>query len=141
MKLRTNLLAILAIFCVVLCACAVSATDDVTDHSSDLGSDDSQAVNDDIIIPPDYSHNETQNASDENPDAEAINDEMIAPPDASHNESAMMNSTGNASSHAADENIINSTAAYRMPATGNPIFALFAVSAVLGGACVIRRKI
>ena len=46
--------------------------------------------------------------------------------------SAAGNPTGNATG--------NATSAHSMPATGNPILALLAVSAVLGGACVLRRK-
>ena len=64
-----------------------------------------------------------------------------------HNEAAMMNAT-NSTAHAAGEPVQNttnhtasaSTAANKLPATGNPILALFAVSAVLGGASVLRRK-
>ena len=59
----------------------------------------------------------------------------IIPPDINHNEAAMMNAT-NATNHTANA----STAAHKLPATGNPILALFAVSAVLGGASVLRRN-
>ena len=60
----------------------------------------------------------------------------------------MINQTG----HAAGENITNSTgagvsnqtanatAAHKLPVAGNPIVALLAVSAVLGGYAIIRRK-
>ena len=34
----------------------------------------------------------------------------------------------------------NATASHTMPATGNPIMALFAVCAILGGYAIIRRK-
>ena len=53
------------------------------------------------------------------------------------------NTTGNATVHAAGaptNTTGNATAHHSMPATGNPILALFAVTAVLGGYAVLRRK-
>ena len=54
--------------------------------------------------------------------------------------------TTNATAHAAGSNVLNTTnasnatAIHSLPATGNPIIALFAVAAVLGGYTVLRRK-
>lgn len=138
MELRNKLFAILAVFCVLLSACAVSANDNV-----DFSADEAQAIHDDMVLPPDYAHNESQNASGEDLDSEAIHDSMILPPDYAHNESAMANAT-NSTGHAAGEAVSNTTgnatAAHTMPATGNPIILLLGVGALLGGACVLKRK-
>ena len=139
MELKNTIFAILAVFCVVLSACAVSAADDVT---GDFNATDSQEIHDDMILPPDYAHDEAQNqAAGGDVDGEETHNSMILPPDYAHSE---MNAT-NATAYAAGEsvtsgNVTNSTAAQTMHATGNPILALLAVGAVLGGAAVIRRK-
>lgn len=138
MELRNKLFAILAVFCVLLSACAVSA-----DDNGDFSADEAQAIHDGMVLPPDYAHNESQNASGEDLDSEAVHDSMILPPDYAHNEAAMANAT-NSTGHAAGEAVSNSTgnttAAHSMPATGNPILLLLGVGAVLGGACVLKRK-
>lgn len=117
MNLKNNIFAILAIFCVILSACAVSAADHGNLMTDDGYLDDSEDGHNGAIIPP----------------------------DTNHNEAAMMNATGNAT--AAGENVqnatgnaTNATATSTMPATGNPIIALLAVGAVLGGYTVLRRK-
>ncbi len=139
MDLKNTIFAILAIFCVVFSACAVCAADDVSNNSGDFTIDEAEAIHDGMVLPPDYAHNETQNTT-EDLDAEAIHDNMTLPPDYAHNEQAMMNTTNG--THAAGENITaNATTAHALHATGNPILALLAVGAVLGGASLlIRRK-
>ena len=147
MTLKTNILAILAIFCVILSACAVSAAD----GSADYNIDDGQSVHDDMILPPDYAHSEAaQAAGGDDVDNQSVHDDMILPPDYAHNEEAMANATGNATNatgHAAGENATvpasnatNATAAHSMPATGNPILILLAGCAVIGGALAYKRK-
>ena len=114
MELRNTIFAILAVFCVVLSACAVSAADDV---AGDFNATDGQEIHDDMILPPDYAHSE-MNATNATADA-----------------------VGNAAGeNATSANATNATAAHTMHATGNPILALLAVGAVLGGYAVIRRK-
>ena len=152
MELKNKLFAILAIFCVIFSACAVSASDMVTDDSG-VYLDDSHDGHDGAIIPPDNTHDEARHAAGEDSYLDASEDGhngTIIPPDASHDEAAM-NATEN-STHAAGENVAaangnatgnstgNSTAAHLMHATGNPIVALLAICAVLGGAAIIRRK-
>ena len=132
MKLKNKIFAILAIFCLIASACAVSAANETNSTYTDGMYNGYPTETHDI-------NNATDNTSDL--DAEAIHDSMILPPDYAHSE---MNAT-NATGHAAGENITatnttNATQTHTMPATGNPILALLAVSAVLGGAGILRRK-
>ena len=143
MELKNTIVAILAIFCVVFSACAVCAADDV---SGNFTADEAQTVYDEMILPPDYAHDEsaTGQAAGGDVDGNETHNSMVLPPDYAHDEAAMMNAT-NATGHAAGENTANATnnataSAHTMPATGNPILALLAVGAVLGGACVLKRK-
>lgn len=149
MNLKNNIFAILAIFCVILSACAVSAADHGNIMTDDGYLDDSEDGHNGAIIPPDANHNEAAmgNAAggDYLDDSEDGHNGTIIPPDTNHNEAALMNATGNAT--AAGENVqnatgnaTNATATSTMPATGNPIIALLAVGAVLGGYTVLRRK-
>lgn len=149
MELKNTIFAILAIFCVVLSACAVSAGD-VADQGTDY-LDASHDGHDGAIIPPDNTHDEARHAAGEDPYLDASEDGhngTIIPPDINHNEAAM-NGT-NATGHAAGENVVgnttnstnatNATASNVMPATGNPIVLLLGVCALIGGASVLRRK-
>ena len=120
MDLIKKFLILLAIFCVIGSAVAVSAADVGGDVYSD-GTDD--GLTDKPIIDPDYAHmepgsNQTDNATD--------------------------NATGDAAGEpAANETAnvtVNAATSHNMPATGNPILALLAVGAVLGGYGIIRRK-
>lgn len=141
MEFKNTIFAILAIFCVVLSACAVSAADNTNPVFDGTEIDGSQTnMTDPADLFPD-------DATDHNAagdvDGNETHNSMILPPDYAHNETAAMNAT-NATGHAAGENVTgnatNATATHTMPATGNPILALLAVGAVLGGACVLRRK-
>ena len=103
----------------------------------------------DTIIPTNSTHDDKNATSGEYLDgSEDGHNGAIIPPDINHNEAAMMNAT-NATAHAAGEPVQNttnhtanaSTAAHKLPATSNPILALYSVCAVLAGASLLRRKI
>ena len=147
MELRNTIFAILAVFCVVLSACAVSAADEGT---GDFNVTDGQDTHDSMVLPPDYAHDEDQYqaAGGDVVDGEETHNSMILPPDYAHSENATANATNTTSDavgNAAGENVTsgnttNATASHTMPVTGNPIIALFSVFAVLGGYAVLRRK-
>ena len=155
MELKHKLFAILAIFCVLGSACVVCAADDVDAMAADDGVfiDGSHDGHDGAIIPPDNTHDEAGHAAGADPYLDGSQDGhngTIIPPDYAHNESAMMNatnSTGNAT-HAAGSDVVNSTgnatvnatAHNALPATGNPIIALFVGIAAVGGYAALRRK-
>ena len=129
MKLKNKIFAILAIFCLIASACAVSAANETNSTYTDGMYNGYPTETHDI-------NNATDNTSDL--DAEAIHDSMVLPPDYAHSE---MNATGHAAGeNATATNTTNATQTHTMPATGNPILALLAVGAVLGGAGVLRRK-
>ena len=152
MELKTRLFAILAIFCVLCSVCAVSAADDAGVMSADDGifMDGSHDGHDGAIIPPDNTHDEAGHAAGMDPYLDGSQDGhngTIIPPDAAHNEQAMMNQTN--STHAAGSDVAanstgnstgNATAHGILPATGNPILILLGVSAIIGGAVVLKRK-
>lgn len=128
-KLKNKIFAILAIFCLIASACAVSASNDTNSTYTD-------GMYNGYPTEIHETNNATDNSSDL--DAEAIHDSMVLSPDYAHSE---MNATG----HAAGENVsagnaINATQTQTMPATGNPIFALLAVGAIFGGAEIYRRR-
>ncbi|MDO5860463.1 LPXTG cell wall anchor domain-containing protein [Methanobrevibacter sp.] len=152
MELKNKLFAILAVFCVILSACAVSASDDVLGQGSGDYLDGSEDGHNGTIVPPDNTHDEAQHAAGADPYLDGSEDGhngTMVPPDANHDEAAMnttayaaggdINATGNATADAAGENV-NATAQHTMPATGNPILLLLGVCAVLGGACVVRKR-
>ena len=143
MELKTKLFAILAIFCVLCSACAVCAADDASAMSADDGifiDGSNHDGHDGAIIPPDNTHDEAGHAAGMDPYLDGSQDGhngTIIPPDAAHNEAAM-NQTN--STHAAGNATNNTIAHNNLPATGNPILALLAITAVLGGATYITRK-
>ena len=149
MDLKISILAILAVLCVVFAAAAVSATDDV-DQSVDYYIDGYQDGHNGEIIPPDNSHDEAQHAAGGDyylDGSEDGHNGTIIPPDAGHNEAKMLNQSANASGEmpnsvnaTVQNQTSNATATHKMPATGNPVIALLAVSALLGGYTVLRRK-
>ena len=146
---KINVLVILAIVCVIISAGAVCAADSGNSNADDIYT--AHDGHDGLIIPPDYAHDEIQHAAggdsylNESQNSHNATDLLHA---AGHNETKMINQTG----HVAGENITNSTgagvsnqtanatAAHKLPVAGNPIVALLAVSAVLGGYAIIRRK-
>ncbi len=126
MNFKTTIFSVLAIFCLVCSVCAVSAEDgngtDIDDNSTLIDENDTEIDEtgmDDIFDGTEYEYNETVGAAME----------PIAGVDASVNETA----------NASGENA-NTTAAQNMPVSGNPILALFAVTAVLGGCTMLRRR-
>lgn len=119
MNFNLKLMALLAIFCVVLSVGFVSATENIAGGSDVNGismSDDNGSV---AAVAEDASgefadhgvpyHADGTNATGEIPE----------------------NSTGNSTN--------STTTAHNLPATGNPILALLAVSAIIG-AYTIKRK-
>ncbi len=146
---KINIFAILAVFCVIISACAVSAVEDGNFDANDVyGTQDGHEGQ---IIPPDYSHDEAQQAAGGDIYLDGSQDGhngTIIPPDYAHNEQKMANHTV----PAAGENVTNTTATgvsnhtanatstHKLPATGNPIVILLAVSAIVGGYAVLRRK-
>ena len=152
MELKTKLFAILAIFCILCSACAVCAADDASAMSADDGifiDGSSHDGHDGAIIPPDNTHDEAGHAAGMDPYLDGSQDGhngTIIPPDAAHNEAAM-NQTNSTHAAGSDDvanatgNATNNTIAHNnLPATGNPILALLAITAVLGGATYITRK-
>lgn len=135
MKLKNKIFAILAIFCLIASACAVSAADDINGTYTDDMYDGYSPETPDM---PDID-NATDNSSDL--DAEAIHDSMVLPPDYAHSEMNATNTTVPAAGeNTTAGNTTNATAAHTLPATGNPIVVLLVVGAALGGAGVLRRK-
>lgn len=145
MKFNKNILAILAIFCIILSAAAVCATEHATDVGADLNQTDDGHHG--VIIPPDNSHDEARHAAGGDPYLNANEDGhngTIIPPDVAHDEAALHNQT-NATNHTpaaggVAQNMTVHASNSKLPATGNPILALLAISAVLGGATLITRK-
>ena len=149
MELETKIFAILAILCVLCSACSVYAADDTSAISADEGSLIDGNSHDSEIIPPDNTHDEAKHAAGMDPYLDGSQDGhngTIIPTNTTHNETAM-NQTN--STHAAGGNNLanatgnttNKTIAHNtLPATGNPILALLAIAAVLGGATYITRK-
>ena len=132
MKLKNKIFAILAIFCLIASACAVSAANDTNSTYTD-------GMYNGYPTEIHETNNATDNSSDL--DAEAIHDSMVLPPDYAHSEMNATNATGHAAGeNATATNTTNATQTQTLPATGNPILVLLAVGAVLGGAGVLRRK-
>ena len=143
MKHKNIIFAILAIFCLVVSACAVSAADDgnITTLTDDMYDGYVRESPDMPDLHKLMEDNATDNSTDDGDlDSEAIHDSMVLPLDYAHSEMDQMNAT-NATGHAAGEpGHANANPAHKMPATGNPILLLLAVGSVLGGACAMRKK-
>ena len=143
MKHKNIIFAILAIFCLVVSACAVSAADDgnITTLTDDMYDGYVRESPDMLDLHKLMEDNATDNSTDDGDlDSEAIHDSMVLLPDYAHSEMDQMNAT-NATGHAAGEpGHANANPAHKMPATGNPILILLAVGSVLGGACALRKK-
>lgn len=142
MKHKNAILAILAILCLVVSACAVSAADDgnttLTDDMYDGYVRESPDMPDLHKLMEDNATDNSTSDDSGDLDSEAIHDSMVLPPEYAHSEMDQINATG----HAAGENVThaNASAAHTLPATGNPILLLLAVGSVLGGACAMRKK-
>ena len=147
--INKKLFAILAIFCMILSVCAVSANN-VNDGNY---LDPSEDGHNGAIIPPDNSHNEQVHAAGGdyylNGNEDGHNGTII-PPDYARNEEAMLNASGHAAGGVSTVNNTGNTTnthnttnttAHTLPATGNPIIALLVVTAIVGGgAAIVKRK-
>ena len=144
MEFKSKLFAILAIFCVICSACAVSAADNVSDDGNGLYLDDSEDGHNGTIIPPDFNHNEAAQAAggDMYDDGVPYHGDGTDPTATPTDNVTGANVTGNAAGAnvTANGNSTNTTATHTMPATGNPIILLLGVGAIVGGYAVIRRK-
>ena len=138
MNLTKKLLTLLAIFCVIASATAVCAADDggyAGSQYEDGGYAGSQYQDDGGWAGSQYNESE-----------EGITDKPLIDPDYAHMDPAAGapddNETANATDVVSEDAASDATgsASHTMPATGNPILALLAVGAVLGGAAVIGRK-
>lgn len=169
MDLIKKFLILLAIFCVIGSAAAVSAEDfgsDDISHAGDnygdsngiagspYGADDEgvdqvPSVEHDAdfvpdgnpeMLPPDWNHME--HAAGEPDNQTSSNQTNTTAQDAADNQPANETAAGNAALNEGGNDTSNATGAspQKMPTTGNPILALFAVGAVLGGSAIIRRK-
>ena len=146
MDFKIGVLSILAIFCVILSACAVSAADDgnVGIQSNDQFLDGSHDGHDGAIIPPDYAHDEAaQHAA--GGDIDNATNSTSPAGDNINNATGNTTNTTNTTPAAGGNinnttNTTNATAQNLLHSTGNPILALLAVGAVLGGVEVLRRR-
>ncbi|WP_407376493.1 hypothetical protein [Methanobrevibacter sp.] len=159
MKFKNKIFAILAVFCVILSACAVSAADDgilsMTDgdmydpgvpYHAD-GTDPTLSAGNNSTDGDMYDPGVPYHADGTDPTGNATDGDMYDPGVPYHadgtdptqtpigNETG--NATGNATQHAAGG---EHTTTHTMPATGNPILVLLAIGAVLGGATLMTRK-
>lgn len=148
MDLSKKLLSLLAIFCViasagVACAADVGSGDGVIDGYAGMqyGAAADDAVLEDGITQDDAAGADTLEPGNGLPLENQTGPVGNTTSNAVGN--ATGNATGNSTGHAAGEptnTTGNATANHSMPATGNPILALFAVTAVLGGYAALRRK-
>ena len=121
MDIMKKFLVLLAIFCIIGSAAAVSAAD----VSDDLGNYADTQYQDDSYVDSQYQdggYAGSQYQDDGGWAGSQYNETL------ENAAGAPVNATANA------------TASHTMPATGNPILLLFAVGAVLGGAAVIKRR-
>ena len=141
------LMALLAVFCVIVSAGAICAAEDTNQEvvsesgDGDVVLADNENVNDD--------GNNDQNVSGDN-DYDGSQGPDVVPPQDSLNETnnttnvtanATGNVTGNATHNVTDNSTSNATPQKGSNyVTGNPILALLAVSAVAGGLTIYRRK-
>lgn len=121
MDLSKKLLTLLAIFCVIASAGVVCAAD-----VSSNGLDDNQ-----YSIPQEGYAGSQYDENQEGGYAGSQYNKTVENAAGEH-----LTETGNITGNTTG----NATASHTMPATGNPIMALFAVCAILGGYAIIRRK-
>lgn len=153
MNLTKKLLVLLAIFCLLGSAVAVSAAD--ADDGGWAGSQYDSVTDDGIpdgsIIEPDYNHMELGSAAGEptgNETGDGFTDSPITDQHMEPESNSTDNSTDNSTGNATGEPVANETAnanvtvvtPHNMLATGNPILALLTVGAVLGCYSILRRN-
>ena len=137
MNISKKLLTLLAIFCVIASAGVVCAADADIDSGNDVmgyAADDSGWAG--------SQYNETDQGGWAG--SQYNEDEQGGWAGSQYNETLGNAAAGEPSNATADsvaQNMTaNATSSHTMLSTGNPILALFAVSAVLGGYAVLRRK-
>ena len=139
MELKNKLFAILAIFCVIFSACAVCAADsngvmgiDETYDDIDYG-----GAHDDVVV--------DESGMNDTFDGTEMSLNVTGSPNlnGTAQNQTDVNSTGNATVPGAGSNVsnvTNATANDGLPATGNPVLGLLAVSSLLGVASLYRKK-
>ena len=137
MELKNKLFAVLAIFCVIFSACAVCAADDVMglNETHDDISDDYPY---DEVVVDETGMNDTFDGTQR-----SLNETSLPDVNDTAQNQTDANSTGNATVPAAGSNVsnvTNATANDGLPATGNPVLGLLAVSSLLGVASLYRKK-
>ncbi len=143
MNFNKKLLTLLAIFCVIASAGFVCAADNIDSGSNSqdgilLG----ESVNEPAEIDSDVSQDDV-NQTDLEPGAGLPLENQTAPL-ANETGNATGNTTGNTTDNATANTTANTTGNATVPqhllATGNPILALLAVSAIMGSYAVIKRN-
>ena len=143
-------LVLLAIFCILGSAAAVSATDmnddfsvqDAGQYQGDVNGYDA-GQDDGGYAGSQYQDDGGWAGSQYNESQEELTGRPIIDPDYAHMEPAAgapVNETGNATDAVAQNDTANATSPHAMLPTGNPILALLAVGAVLGCAGVMTKK-
>ena len=146
MDSKIGVLSILAILCVLLSACAVCATEStsVDIQSNDQYLDASHDGHDGAIIPPDYAHDEAAQHAAGGEIDNATNSTVPAGDNINNATGNNTNTTNSTPAAGGDihnsTSPLNATAQNLLHSTGNPILALLAVGAVLGGVEVLRRR-
>ena len=124
MDISKKLLSLLAIFCVIASAGVVCAADADIDSGNDVMG---YAADDSGWAGSQYDDGEQGGWA-----GSQYNETL---------ENAAAGEPSNATADSVAQNMTaNATSSHTMLSTGNPILALFAVSAVLGGYAVLRRK-
>lgn len=137
MELKNKLFAVLAIFCVIFSACAVCAADSNDVIGINETNDDIDDAYDDVVV------DETGMNDIFDGTERSLNETTVPDVNDTAQNQTDANSTGNATVPAAGgevSNATNATVNYGLPATGNPILALLAICAVLGGTSIYKRK-
>ena len=136
MDISKKILCLLAIFCVIASAGAACAADADFDGGNDAMG---YAAGDGGYAGSQYNEGDQggwagsqYNETDEGGWAGSQYNETL--------ENAAVGEPVNATTDAAQNITANATSSHTMLATGNPIIALFAVIAVLGGYAVLRKK-
>ena len=139
MNFNKKLLTLLAIFCVIASAGFVCAADDA---SSQDGIVLGESINEPANLGSDAGQNDV-NQSTLEPGAGLPLENQTGPVgNATGNETGNItgNTTANVTANATGNTTGNATVPQHLLATGNPIIALFAVSAIMGSYAVIKRN-
>ena len=128
MKLNSKILSIMAIFLVLISAGSVCAAEHVAE------------VNDATPVT-DVNATDVNNTTNVTNDTDVAPSKYIIPPDANHDEQHPFNPNATNTTNNATHNAVNATVQHTavQHATGNPILALLAVSAIIGAYSLKRR--